>query len=72
MTIWELKFLFHFIIIYIVNTFDVGEDKYVVFVSGLCVGSSTFNPLQFQLFVDHVTGYLGEVKVCVIFQSFNK
>ncbi|KMZ72116.1 DNA polymerase delta subunit 2 [Zostera marina] len=39
-----------------------GEDKYVVFVSGLCVGSSTFNPLQFQLFVDHVTGYLGEVK----------
>ncbi|KAH0463425.1 hypothetical protein IEQ34_008007 [Dendrobium chrysotoxum] len=37
----------------------LGEDKYVVFVSGLNVGSNIFNPLQFQLFVDHVTGHLG-------------
>lgn len=35
------------------------EDKYVVFVSGLNVGSNSFNPLQFQLFVDFVTGHLG-------------
>ncbi|KAK8955820.1 DNA polymerase delta small subunit [Platanthera guangdongensis] len=35
------------------------EDKYVVFVSGLNVGSNIFNPLQFQLFVDHLTGHLG-------------
>ncbi|XP_054804350.1 DNA polymerase delta small subunit isoform X2 [Prosopis cineraria] len=38
------------------------EDKYVVFVSGLSVGSSNSNPLQFQLFVDHVTGHLGDEK----------
>ncbi|KAG5555533.1 hypothetical protein RHGRI_006245 [Rhododendron griersonianum] len=38
------------------------EDKYVVFVSGLSVGSSTSNPLQFQLLVDHITGYLGDEK----------
>ncbi|XP_073002322.1 DNA polymerase delta small subunit [Typha latifolia] len=36
------------------------EDKYVAFVSGLGVGSSTFNPLQFQLLVDHITGHLGD------------
>ncbi|EMS55680.1 DNA polymerase delta small subunit [Triticum urartu] len=36
------------------------EDKYVVFVSGLSVGSSTFNPLQFQLLIDHITGHLGD------------
>ncbi|XP_039146154.1 DNA polymerase delta small subunit isoform X1 [Dioscorea cayenensis subsp. rotundata] len=36
------------------------EDKYVVFISGLSVGSSLFNPLQFQLFVDHITGHLGD------------
>ncbi|XP_066359753.1 DNA polymerase delta small subunit-like isoform X2 [Miscanthus floridulus] len=36
------------------------EDKYVVFVSGLSVGSDTFNPLQFQLLIDHVTGHLGD------------
>ncbi|CAL9069692.1 DNA polymerase delta small subunit isoform X2 [Musa acuminata AAA Group] len=36
------------------------EDKYVVFVSGLSIGSSTFNPLQFQLLVDHITGHLGD------------
>ncbi|XP_058207549.1 DNA polymerase delta small subunit isoform X2 [Rhododendron vialii] len=38
------------------------EDKYVAFVSGLSVGSSTSNPLQFQLLVDHITGYLGDEK----------
>ncbi|XP_050226360.1 DNA polymerase delta small subunit [Mercurialis annua] len=38
------------------------EDKYVVFVSGLSVGSSASNPLQFQLLVDHITGYLGDEK----------
>ncbi|OEL22048.1 DNA polymerase delta small subunit [Dichanthelium oligosanthes] len=36
------------------------EDKYVVFVSGLSVGSGTFNPLQFQLLIDHITGHLGD------------
>ncbi|ONL93235.1 DNA polymerase delta small subunit [Zea mays] len=36
------------------------EDKYVVFISGLSVGSDTFNPLQFQLLIDHVTGHLGD------------
>ncbi|KAI8000360.1 DNA polymerase delta small subunit [Camellia lanceoleosa] len=39
-----------------------GEDKYVVFVSGLSVGSSCSNPLQFQLLVDHITGHLGDDK----------
>ncbi|XP_041028483.1 DNA polymerase delta small subunit-like [Juglans microcarpa x Juglans regia] len=38
------------------------EDKYVVFVSGLSVGSSASNPLQFQLLVDHITGHLGDEK----------
>lgn len=38
------------------------EDKYVVFVSGLSVGSSKSNPLQFQLLVDHITGHLGDEK----------
>ncbi|KAI9122227.1 hypothetical protein K1719_006916 [Acacia pycnantha] len=38
------------------------EDKYVVFVSGLSVGSSNSNPLQFQLFIDHITGHLGDEK----------
>ncbi|KAG6506463.1 hypothetical protein ZIOFF_031786 [Zingiber officinale] len=36
------------------------EDKYVVFVSGLSIGSSEFNPLQFQLLIDHITGHLGD------------
>ncbi|XP_011004837.1 PREDICTED: DNA polymerase delta small subunit-like isoform X2 [Populus euphratica] len=36
------------------------EDKYVVFVSGVSVGSSKSNPLQFQLLVDHITGHLGD------------
>ncbi|XP_047160132.1 DNA polymerase delta small subunit isoform X1 [Vigna umbellata] len=39
-----------------------GEDKYVVLVSGLSVGSSTSNPLQFQLLIDHITGHLGDEK----------
>ncbi|XP_022982949.1 DNA polymerase delta small subunit [Cucurbita maxima] len=38
------------------------EDKYVVFVSGLSIGSSCSNPLQFQLLVDHITGHLGDEK----------
>ncbi|KAK4834219.1 hypothetical protein QYF36_019081 [Acer negundo] len=38
------------------------EDKYVVLVSGLSVGSSASNPLQFQLLVDHITGHLGDEK----------
>lgn len=43
-----------------------GEDKYVIFVSGLSIGSSISNPLQFQLLVDHITGHLGDEKVCFI------
>ncbi|GKC72199.1 DNA polymerase delta small subunit [Tanacetum coccineum] len=39
-----------------------GEDKYVVLVSGLNVGSSSSNPLQLQLLVDHITGHLGDEK----------
>nr|AIZ68192.1 DNA polymerase delta small subunit isoform X2 [Albuca bracteata] len=39
---------------------DLGEDMYVVFISGLNIGSSKFNPLQFQLLVDHITGHLGD------------
>ncbi|XP_038975812.1 DNA polymerase delta small subunit isoform X1 [Phoenix dactylifera] len=39
---------------------DLREDKHVVFISGLSVGSSMFNPLQFQLLVDHITGHLGD------------
>ncbi|CAN4106406.1 unnamed protein product [Withania somnifera] len=39
---------------------QLGEDKYVVFISGLSVGRSSSNPLQFQLFVDHITGHLGD------------
>jgi DNA polymerase delta subunit 2 len=38
---------------------DSGEDKYVVFISGLNIGRST-NPLQFQLLVDHISGHLGD------------
>ncbi|KAJ1403343.1 DNA-polymerase alpha/epsilon, subunit B [Sesbania bispinosa] len=38
------------------------EDKYVVLVSGLSVGSSNSNPLQFQLLIDHITGHLGDEK----------
>ncbi|XVF07363.1 hypothetical protein REPUB_Repub06bG0132100 [Reevesia pubescens] len=36
------------------------ENKFVVFVSGLCIGSSSSNPLQFQLLVDHITGHMGD------------
>ena len=44
-----------------------GEDKHVVFVSGLSVGGSTSNPLQFQLLIDHITGHLGDEKVHFVF-----
>ncbi|KAK4766437.1 hypothetical protein SAY87_008079 [Trapa incisa] len=37
-----------------------GENKYVVLISGLNVGNSTSNPLQYQLLVDHITGHLGD------------
>lgn len=47
-----------------------GEDKFVVLVSGLNVGSGTSNPLQFQLLVDHITGHLGDEKVFADFLSF--
>lgn len=40
----------------------LGDDKYVVLVSGLSVGNNTSNPLQFQLLVDHITGHLGDEK----------
>lgn len=43
-----------------------GEDKFVVFVSGLSVRSSSANPLHFQLFVDHITGHLGDERVSII------
>ncbi|KAE9598289.1 putative DNA-directed DNA polymerase [Lupinus albus] len=36
------------------------EDKYVVFLSGLSIGRSNSNPLQFQLLIDHITGHLGD------------
>ncbi|KAH9315832.1 hypothetical protein KI387_024459, partial [Taxus chinensis] len=36
------------------------ENKYVVLVSGLMVGSTKSNPLQFQLLVDHLTGHSGD------------
>ncbi|KAF5750661.1 DNA polymerase delta small subunit isoform X2 [Tripterygium wilfordii] len=38
------------------------EDKFVVLFSGLSVGSSRSNPLEFQLLVDHITGHLGDEK----------
>ncbi|GMH20107.1 hypothetical protein Nepgr_021948 [Nepenthes gracilis] len=38
------------------------EDKYVVFISHISAGSSASNPLLFQLFVDHITGHLGDEK----------
>ncbi|XP_068499720.1 DNA polymerase delta small subunit-like [Phaseolus vulgaris] len=39
-----------------------GEDKYVLLVSGLRVGSSTSNSLWFQLLIDHITTHLGDEK----------
>ncbi|XP_024003748.1 DNA polymerase delta small subunit isoform X1 [Eutrema salsugineum] len=39
---------------------DLQEDKYVLLLSGLCIGSTSSNPLQFQLLVDHITGHLGD------------
>lgn len=44
-----------------------GEDKHVVFVSGLSVGGSSSNPLQFQLLIDHITGHLGDEKVHFVY-----
>ncbi|CAN1307131.1 DNA polymerase delta small subunit [Linum perenne] len=41
---------------------STGEDKYVLFVSGLGVGNTKANPLQLQLLVDHITGHLGDEK----------
>ncbi|KAL9240167.1 hypothetical protein vseg_014416 [Gypsophila vaccaria] len=38
----------------------LGDDKYVVLISGLSIGNSSSNPLQFQLLVDHITGHLGD------------
>ncbi|MQL91987.1 hypothetical protein Taro_024600 [Colocasia esculenta] len=38
----------------------ISDNKYVVFISGLNVGGSMLNPLQFQLLVDHITGHLGD------------
>ncbi|KAH9625514.1 hypothetical protein KSS87_012115 [Heliosperma pusillum] len=38
----------------------LGDDKYVVLVSGLSVGNNSSNPLQLQLLVDHITGHLGD------------
>ncbi|XP_074307014.1 DNA polymerase delta small subunit [Silene latifolia] len=38
----------------------LGDDKFVVLVSGLSVGNNSSNPLQFQLLVDHITGHLGD------------
>jgi len=51
---------------------STGEDKYVVLVSGLSVGSSTSNPLQFQLLIDQITGHLGDEKVCPVFLSTSR
>lgn len=67
----QMIFLFHFIylgalILVTILIIFTEEDKYVVFVSGLCIGSSSFNPLQFQLLVDHITGHLGDENVCSI------
>uniref|UniRef100_A0A3N7G2A3 DNA polymerase alpha/delta/epsilon subunit B domain-containing protein n=1 Tax=Populus trichocarpa TaxID=3694 RepID=A0A3N7G2A3_POPTR len=44
------------------SVYVTGEDKYVVFISGVNAGSSLSNPLQFQLLVDHITGHLGDEK----------
>uniref|UniRef100_A0A7C9ENC8 Uncharacterized protein n=1 Tax=Opuntia streptacantha TaxID=393608 RepID=A0A7C9ENC8_OPUST len=44
------------------SAYVTGDDKYVVFISGLNVGGSTTNPLQFQLLIDHITGHLGDEK----------
>ncbi|KAL9277065.1 hypothetical protein ACSQ67_025370 [Phaseolus vulgaris] len=50
-----------------------GEDKYVVLVSGLRVGSSTSNSLWFQLFIDHITAHLGDEKdFAKVFETIRK
>jgi hypothetical protein len=45
------------------------DNKYIVLVSGLMVGSMKSNPLQFQLLVDYVTGHSGDEQVCHFFSS---
>lgn len=40
--------------------YSLKDDKYIVLVSGLMVGSMKSNPLQFQLLVDYVTGHSGD------------
>lgn len=40
-------------------------------VSGLNVGSSSSNPLQLQLLVDHITGHLGDEKVLPAYHGFS-
>jgi hypothetical protein len=42
------------------------EDKYVALVSGLRICANDANPLQFQLLVDYLTGYLGDKQVIYI------
>ena len=39
--------------------YNLKDNKYIVLVSGLMVGSMKYNPLQFQLLVDYVTGHSG-------------
>ena len=46
----------------------VVEDKYVALLSGLQICANEANPLQFQLLVDYLTGYLGDKQV--LFFSF--
>ena len=40
--------------------YNLKDNKYIVLVSGLMVGSMKYNPLQFQLLVDYVTGHSGD------------
>ena len=42
---------------------DVEEDKYVLLVSGLNLGSSWCDQLSIEMMVDYVTGQLGGVDV---------
>lgn len=47
--------------------YQTEEDKYVVLLSGLHIGSGSSNPLQFQLLIDHITGHLGDEEVQNLF-----
>eukprot|EP00253_Pinus_taeda_P027511 PITA_27511 len=40
--------------------YNLKDNKYIVLVSGLMVGSSQSNPLQLQLLVDYLTGHSGD------------